>query len=202
MIPAFLIAAATMGPVVTNIVDGDTFDLDDGRRVRLAYIDAPEATQPGGQHAKAALLGLILDRTVTLRDVTDAAYGRVQARVAWRNWDIGASMLSKGHAWCDERYMPAYVAAAYRDKQAKAQAARRGLWSGLDPVAPWDWRAATSSPDSWTAPTARVTRVTQMTQTPRQTLPPPPQMIPRRYAPTPIMIPFSGGFGGFSSGGT
>ena len=56
--------------VVTNIVDGDTFDLDIGERVRFADIDAPEPNDPGGPEAKQFLTSLILGKTVYL-DIDD-----------------------------------------------------------------------------------------------------------------------------------
>ncbi|MHA2032505.1 MAG: InlB B-repeat-containing protein [Candidatus Kariarchaeaceae archaeon] len=55
---------------VTNIVDGDTFDLNTGERVRFADINAPEPNDPGGPEAKQFLTSLILGETVYL-DIDD-----------------------------------------------------------------------------------------------------------------------------------
>ena len=56
---AFALAAGCGGPdtaIVTNIVDGDTVDLDTGIRIRYLMIDTPEstggATDCFGQNAK------------------------------------------------------------------------------------------------------------------------------------------------------
>ena len=38
--------------VVVHVIDGDTLDLDNGRRVRLAGIDAPERGQCGSKRAR------------------------------------------------------------------------------------------------------------------------------------------------------
>ncbi|KQC16417.1 MAG: hypothetical protein APR56_07420 [Methanosaeta sp. SDB] len=38
--------------VVTNVVDGDTFDVEGFGRVRLADVDSPEMDTPGGKAAK------------------------------------------------------------------------------------------------------------------------------------------------------
>ena len=55
---------------VTNIVDGDTFDIATGDRIRLADIDAPEPDEEGGPEAKQYLSNLILGKTVYL-DIDD-----------------------------------------------------------------------------------------------------------------------------------
>lgn len=77
------------GSVVAFVPDGDTLHMEDGERVRLLGMDAPEMGHdgaPDGHHAAAArelLAELVLDRRVTLipgprkRD----RYGRLLARV-------------------------------------------------------------------------------------------------------------------------
>ena len=55
---------------VTNIVDGDTFDLSNGDRIRPADIDAPEIGEEGYQEAKDYLTTWIYGKTVYL-DVDD-----------------------------------------------------------------------------------------------------------------------------------
>ena len=50
----------------TYIVDGDTFDIDTGERIRLADIDTPEPFQEGGPEAEEYLTSLILGKTVYL----------------------------------------------------------------------------------------------------------------------------------------
>ncbi|MEM2793304.1 MAG: thermonuclease family protein [Candidatus Methanomethylicia archaeon] len=64
--------------IVYKVIDGDTFDSSIGR-VRLADINAPEASEPGYYEAKHALSSLILDKMVYL-DIDDKyvkdKYGR------------------------------------------------------------------------------------------------------------------------------
>ena len=68
---------------VEQIIDGDTFDAPIGR-IRLADIDAPELSEPGGYEAKEALTYLILGKTVYI-DIDDIygtdIYGRIVAIV-------------------------------------------------------------------------------------------------------------------------
>jgi len=67
---------------VSYIVDGDTFDVQDLGRIRLADIDAPESGDSGYQEAKNHIISLIYDKTVCL-DIDDKyrtdIYGRIVA---------------------------------------------------------------------------------------------------------------------------
>jgi len=59
---------------VSRIIDGDTFVLSSGERVRLADIDAPESGESGYRRATVSLSSLISGRTIYLD--TDGFYGR------------------------------------------------------------------------------------------------------------------------------
>lgn len=66
--------------VVNWVIDGDTFNVTSGDRIRLADIDAPESGENGYFDAKNFLIGLIYNETVYLDvdDVTGAdPYGRL-----------------------------------------------------------------------------------------------------------------------------
>lgn len=125
--------------LVTRIVDGDTFDVVDGRRMRMEGVDAPELDQPYGKQARKWLGLLIGDRQVQVSSAKPAAYSRYQVRVVFENVDINGIMVLGGHAWCDQRYShdPRWV-------QYQRTAMRRGvgIWSGTGPVAPWEWRSS------------------------------------------------------------
>jgi micrococcal nuclease len=55
------------GPLlVTNVVDGDTLDLEDGSRVRLSGINTPEKGECYYKEAKEKLKELTLNKTVYL----------------------------------------------------------------------------------------------------------------------------------------
>ena len=74
-----------MRTTVTNIVDGDTFDVDpgwsygdqNGSRVRIAGIDTPEVGKPGYAQAKKKLSDLLLNEVVDLRNPQNISYGRL-----------------------------------------------------------------------------------------------------------------------------
>ena len=66
---------------VTNIVDGDTFDIDIGERIRLADVSAPEPDKSGGSQATSILRTLINGRTVYLDTDPKRSYERLVAVV-------------------------------------------------------------------------------------------------------------------------
>lgn len=125
---------------VSRVIDGDTVELLDGRRVRLQGVDAPELRQEYGSQAKRTLEILILDRTVSLVDEKPSAFGRVQGRLQWRDIDVGEAMLDRGYAWTDTRYVSGTLRQRYQAKQDQARLRRNGLWSAASYVAPWEWR--------------------------------------------------------------
>lgn len=65
--------------IVTNVIDGDTFELKNGVGVRLIGIDAPNRGQDKWDQARMALTSLILGQRVYLEydRYQDDKYGRV-----------------------------------------------------------------------------------------------------------------------------
>lgn len=118
---------------VIEVRSGDVLVLDDGAVVRLAGIEAPYGSAPGAQEARTALDGLALGKSVELLSgggLTDPS-GRKTAhlrRTEGRLWLQGA-MLDAGMAqvrtFADNRAL----AADLLEREAKARAARRGLWA-------------------------------------------------------------------------
>jgi len=56
--------------VVTRVIDGDTFDIDSGDRIRFADVNTPESGQVGYQEAKEYVAGLVEGKNVYI-DVDD-----------------------------------------------------------------------------------------------------------------------------------
>jgi hypothetical protein len=69
-----------MTTVVNWVIDGDTFNVTAGERIRLADIDAPEINHTGYAAAKNLLISLVYNKTVYL-DIDDISrtdpYGRL-----------------------------------------------------------------------------------------------------------------------------
>lgn len=130
-----------------RVIDGDTLHWQ-GRRIRLAGIDAPEKDQfchdaTGrawlcGQESSRALADLVRDAGDRLwcADEGEDRYGRTVATCFAGKRSINRAMVEQGHAmdW------PKYSKGAYQEAQERARAARRGIWADPDPVAPWRWR--------------------------------------------------------------
>jgi endonuclease YncB( thermonuclease family) len=119
---------------VSWVADGDTIWLrtstsSSPMKVRIQGIDAPESCQPGGSASRDALRRHILGRSVTLtvpKSRSHDDYGRTLARVQLSGEDIGAWMVSNGHAWS---YAYRNNPGPYAQEQARAVAARRGLFA-------------------------------------------------------------------------
>jgi len=124
--------------VVTHVIDGDTFDLSDGRRVRLIGIDTPELSYDDGEkdaclarEARDRLDVLVRNRKVRLeRDVSDVdAYGRVLRYAYIDEMMINTLLVQEGYAKIltippNVRYVDVFQSA-----QEKARENALGLWS-------------------------------------------------------------------------
>jgi micrococcal nuclease len=108
-IVAVAVAAAGCGggaetAIVTNIVDGETVDLDTGIRIRYLMIDTPEstggATDCFGQNAKVFNSDLVLDKEVELTyDVErEDRFGRTLAYVAVDGMEVNTLLVERGYA--------------------------------------------------------------------------------------------------------
>lgn len=114
---------------VVEVVDGDTFQLSSGKRVRLMGVDAPEIDRCGGREAKERLTELISNKNVTLSEETTEAYGRSLALVYIGNTFVNKIMLEQGLARTDYRknsQRDALTSAYHTAKEAKI-----GIFSSL-----------------------------------------------------------------------
>ncbi|TGT63691.1 hypothetical protein EN813_009980 [Mesorhizobium sp. M00.F.Ca.ET.170.01.1.1] len=133
---------------VASVIDGDTIEVH-GQRIRFNGIDAPESKQycddakgfeyPCGRRSAEALdTFLVASRPVQCAFVTWDRYHRYVGDCRRADGSsVAAWMVEHGQAldW------PRYSSGAYTKQQAKAEAAKVGLWVGKF-EAPWDWRAS------------------------------------------------------------
>jgi len=129
-----------------HAIDGDTLAID-GVHVRLWGIDAPELHQgcprddadwPAGAAARRGLAAMVEGHRVACRD-RGSDHDRRIATCAVDGRDLGAALVEAGLAWD----YPRYSRGAYRDAEAAARGAGRGVWtSGTACRTPWDWRHA------------------------------------------------------------
>lgn len=132
---------------VASVIDGDTIEVH-GQRIRFNGIDAPESKQycddakgfeyPCGRRSAEALDSfLAASRPVECTFVTWDRYHRYVGDCRRADGTpVAAWMVEHGQAldW------PRYSHGAYASQQAKAEAAKVGLWVGNFRT-PWDWRA-------------------------------------------------------------
>lgn len=81
---------------VTKVIDGDSFELKDGRRVRLLSLDAPEKDRCGYIEARDRLEELIFNKKVRLKNTVKDDYGRILSNVFVENTLINKIMLEEG----------------------------------------------------------------------------------------------------------
>lgn len=131
---------------VSLVYDGDTITVqtDAGaKRVRLAGIDAPEMKQPFGTESRDALSQLVLNQPITAVTIKQDRYGRAVGKVLLNQEDINLRQVSAGLAWVYTEYINELSQedqVLYRAAEKAANDARIGLWSDLEPVAPWNYR--------------------------------------------------------------
>lgn len=113
---------------VVRIVDGDTFDLTDDQRVRLAGANTPEYPKGCLSHeAKDRLEELILDKTVELEEVGKDNFGRQIAYVFLDDVLIDKVLVQEGLAQAQSNnplYDPEILSS-----QDQAQKIKKGIWS-------------------------------------------------------------------------
>jgi micrococcal nuclease len=133
------LATDLVGKVV-GVSDGDTITvLVDKKpiKIRLEGIDAPEAKQSFGNRSKQALSDLVFGKEVRVKKTREDRYGRSLGLVSTDGIDINAKMIQDGWAWHYKKYNRDSKLA---DWELQARAAKRGLWSESNPLAPWDFR--------------------------------------------------------------
>lgn len=124
-------------------IDGDTLIVD-GKRIRLAGIDAPERRQHCsgtyycGIAAWQTLSDAVADKTITCKIIDRDRYDRRVGRCAVADGPQDLSEFMAYSGWAIS--YPQYDSAGHYAKfQEVARKERRGLWAG-DFQEPWAWR--------------------------------------------------------------
>ncbi|MFD1626482.1 thermonuclease family protein [Azospirillum griseum] len=158
---------------VASVIDGDTLELADGRRVRLAGIEAakpPRFAVPGERSwpladaATAALVHLVQGRAVTPRGaVTTDRHGHLLAHLLRDDglW-LQTELLAQGHARVHTRPDARAFAAELLATEDGARRDRRGLWrTRVYAVRAADPETLARDRDSFQIVEGRVLRVTK-----------------------------------------
>ena len=118
-------------------------------RIRLVGIDAPEVShkksepsQPYGQAATKHLAGLVLNKTVEIKEYGQDRYGRTLAVVFLGGKNVNLEMVKAGYAEV-YRGTPAagFDSAPYWKAEEEARAVKKEMWAQGDKyVSPREWR--------------------------------------------------------------
>ncbi len=124
-----------------QVTSGHGFDLEDGRTVRLASIQAPRMAyeniraEPLAVHARDALAELVINQDLHFSDPVPDKFSRVRAQAfakadedmppLWIQGEMIRQGFARVHTWRDDHAH----AADLLSLEAKARQARRNLWS-------------------------------------------------------------------------
>lgn len=139
-------APVVLAGVVTNVVDGDTLDLDDGTRIRLAIVDTPEVhggKEPCGAEASALTRRTVLGEHVSILRPSGAprmdSFDRMVGEVVHGDGvSLNVQLVAAGLGSVDERFTSedADLAARLRDAQRGAASPSCGTVAAPPPPAP------------------------------------------------------------------
>ena len=149
----FSITFSHAGPLkVSRVTDGDTIQIRNGgaeKTIRLVGIDAPELShnkrepsQPYAQAATKHLAGLVLNKTVEVKEYGHDRYGRTLGVVLLSGKNVNLEMVKAGYAEV-YRGTPAsgFDTAPYWKAEEEATAAKKGVWAQGDKyLSPREWR--------------------------------------------------------------
>ncbi len=137
---------------VTRVIDGDTVKAEGNDitvKVRLVGIDAPETSkkkgkpgQPYSEQATKYLAGLVLNKTVDIKDYGLDRYGRNLGVIYLDGNDINLEMVRAGLAEVYRGLAPhKFKLSPYWQAEKEAHEAGKGMWSQGDKyVSPKTWR--------------------------------------------------------------
>jgi micrococcal nuclease len=139
---------------VTRVVDGDTIKVKDATgelTIRLVGIDAPEVShkkresgQPFSQQSTKYLAGMVLNKSVSIKEYGYDRYGRTLAVVFLDGKNVNLEMVKAGFAEVYRgEHAKGFDPGPYLEAEKKARAERKGMWvQGDKYVSPRDWRRA------------------------------------------------------------
>lgn len=134
-----LFAGDSHSGIVKAVIDGNTLEIETNNEVQtiqLAGIDCPELGQAYGEHAKAHLEKLALQKIVEINLVGKDRWGNQLAIVMINDIDIRIELLKEGLAWTAERNPLPELESVKETARKKS----KGLWEQDNPTPPWVYR--------------------------------------------------------------
>ena len=118
---------------VTEVIDGDTFYLGNGDKVRMLGINTPESGRPYAQEATDFLTNMILGKEVTLvndsKNGDSDSYGRLLAHVYVNDTFVNYEIIKAGYAFWYPYTSGTDFDTEYEEAQTFAANNTVGLWT-------------------------------------------------------------------------
>ncbi|WP_440952968.1 thermonuclease family protein [Methanococcoides sp. FTZ1] len=116
---------------VTEVIDGDTFVISTGEKVRLIGVDTPERGEPYYGEARQYMVDNVLGNTVGLEsDVSDTdRYGRLLRYVWLNNTMVNNELVLSGLAYSKTYEPDTYYQELLDSSELHARGMGVGLWS-------------------------------------------------------------------------
>ena len=118
---------------VTDVIDGDTFYLGNGDKVRMLGINTPESGRPYAQEATDFLTNMILGKEVTLvndsKNGDSDSYGRLLAHVYVDDTFVNYEIIKAGYAFWYPYTSGTDLDTEYEEAQEYASNNTVGLWT-------------------------------------------------------------------------
>jgi len=90
------VVVETTGEIVTRVIDGDTFELASGQKVRLKGINTPEKSEWLNVEATEFVRGLVENKSVEIKSYGFDKYGRILAYVFIYGKNLNREILERG----------------------------------------------------------------------------------------------------------
>lgn len=133
-----LITVPAYAERVISVHDGDTFTIENGDKIRLAGIDAPELKQSHGYEARDYLQKLVKDKDVTLECDGSISYSRKVCSA----FVFGLSIQKELVGWGLAYDWPQYSGGQYSRAENFAKKMKRGVWTTSEgELRPWLYRS-------------------------------------------------------------
>jgi len=130
--------------LVTKVIDGDTIEIEGGKRVRYIGIDTPETVDPNrpvgcfGKEASSKNSELVLNKRVKLvKDVSETdRYGRLLRYVYIDDIFVNDYLVAEGYAKASTYAPDVKYSEQFVNSERKAREEKKGLWSEACEIKP------------------------------------------------------------------